>query len=158
MFNLTGTTLGRYEITERLGRGGMADVYKARHVRLGTDVAIKVLYSHLVEQEDFLARFEREARAAASLRHPNIVRVFDYEVENELYYIVMDFVDGGTLKEKISAALQQGEYLSYPEVMRIFHQAAEALDYAHQQGMVHRDVKSANILLEEAGGLSLIHI
>lgn len=155
MFNLTGTTLGRYQISARIGRGGMADVYKATHTRLGTQAAIKVLYSHLVEQEDFMVRFEREARAAAGLRHPNIVRVFDYDIENELSYIVMDYIDDGTLKEMVAGARQRGEYMLYPEVLRIFRQIAEALDYAHQQGMIHRDVKSANILLDQKGSAYL---
>jgi len=151
MLTLVGRKLGQYEITERLGRGGMADVYKATHTRLQTQAAIKVLYSHLVEQEDFLARFEREARAAARLRHPNIVRVYDYDIQDELYYIVMEYIDGGTLKDRITAAAKRNQVLSTEETLQIFHQAARAIDYAHGQGMIHRDIKTGNILLDRMG-------
>jgi serine/threonine protein kinase len=151
MLTLVGRKLGQYEITERLGRGGMADVYKATHSRLQTQAAIKVLYSHLVEQEDFLARFEREARAAARLRHPNIVRVYDYDIQDELYYIVMEYIDGGSLKDRITAAAKRSQVLPTAETLQIFRQAAGAIDYAHQQGMIHRDIKTGNILLDRMG-------
>jgi serine/threonine protein kinase len=85
MTSLTGKTLGKYRVIERLGRGGMADVYKAYHPRLDRYVAIKVLHGHLAEGADFLARFEREARAVAALRHPHIVQVYDFDVEGDVY-------------------------------------------------------------------------
>jgi serine/threonine-protein kinase len=155
MFNLTGTTLGKYRVTERIGRGGMAEVYKGIHPTLGSQVAIKVLYSHLSEEEGFLGRFEREAQAVAALQHPHLVRVFDYEAEGELSYMVMDFIDGGTLKQKIQELSRSGAHLPYRESFRIFRQVAEAVDYAHRKDMVHRDIKSANILLDKGGNAFL---
>ncbi|MCJ7626068.1 MAG: protein kinase, partial [Anaerolineaceae bacterium] len=155
MFNLTGTTLGKYHVIERIGRGGMAEVYKGTHPKLGSQVAIKVLYSHLSEEEGFLARFEREAQAVAALQHPHLVRVFDYESTDELSYMIMDFIDGGTLKQKIQGLSRSGAYMSYREAFRIFRQVAEAIDYAHGEGMIHRDIKSANILLDKGGNAFL---
>jgi serine/threonine protein kinase len=155
MLTLVGRKLGQYEITERRGRGGMADVYKATHTRLQTQAAIKVLYSHLVDQEDFLARFEREARAAARLRHPNIVRVYDYDIQDELYYIVMEYIDGGSLKDRITSLAQRNQVLPTVETLQIFRQAAGAIDYAHKEGMIHRDIKTGNILLDRTGNAYL---
>lgn len=155
MFNLTGTTMGQYRVIERIGRGGMAEVYKGTHLKLGSLVAIKVLYSHLSDEEGFLARFEREAQSVAAMQHPHLVRVFDYESGGELSYMVMDFIDGGTLKQKIQELSKSGAYLPYRESFRIFRQVADALDYAHRKNMVHRDVKSANILLDKGGNAFL---
>ncbi|MBI9046483.1 MAG: protein kinase [Anaerolineaceae bacterium] len=148
MANLTGKTLGKYEINDRLGKGGMAEVYKAYHPRLDTHVAIKVLYSHLIDEDNFLTRFEREARSVASLRHTNIVRIFDFDVEDETYFMVMDFIDGPPLNKFLSEIHQKGEHLSRDFILKLFQQISAALDYAHSQGMIHRDVKTANILLD----------
>ena len=151
MVSLTGSNIGKYRIMERLGRGGMADVYKGYHPRLDRYVALKVLHPHLIEGEDFLKRFEREAKTVASLRHPNIVQVFDFDVEDEIYYMVMEFIDGGSLKEKLCNLANNKGLLPQEEVNRIFQQVASALGYAHNKGMLHRDVKPSNILLDESG-------
>lgn len=151
MASLTGKTLGKYQIIERIGRGGMANVYKARHPRLNAYFAIKVLHENLVEGPEFLARFEREARTAASLRHPNIVRVFDFDVEDGNYYMVMELIQGGTLKDRLDELTRQGSFLAFTDALDILRQVGGALDYAHQQGMLHRDIKPTNIMLETGG-------
>ncbi len=151
MAGLTGKTLGKYKLTERLGHGGMADVYKAHHTKLDRDVTIKVLHSHLIEGQDFLERFEREAKAVAALRHPHIVGIHDFDVEGELYYMVMEYIDGGNLGEKLEALAQASAYLPIQQVASILRQVGEALDEAHQQGIIHRDIKPSNILLDSQG-------
>jgi len=149
MADLTGVTLGKYRLTERLGRGGMAEVYKAYHPRLDRYVAIKVLHSFLAGGEGFLERFEREARAVASLRHPNIVLVHDFDVEDETYYMVMEYVEGITLKDQIQEFSGKGEYMAHEDVISLFQQVSSALDYAHGKGLIHRDIKPSNILLDK---------
>jgi serine/threonine protein kinase len=156
MADLTGTTLGKYQIVERRGRGGMATVYKAYHPRLARYVAVKVLHSHLAEGQDFLGRFEREARAVATLRHPHIAQAYDFDVEGEIYYLVMEFIDGQSLEEKLAELSKRGEQLPLAETAQIIHQVAEALDYAHQQGMLHRDLKPSNVLLDRQGQAFLV--
>ncbi len=145
---LIGKTLGKYRIVEHLGRGGMAEVYKAYQPGLDRYVAIKVLHSFLATEPDFLDRFRREARIAAMLRHPNIIQVydFDYSKEDDAYYMVMEFIEGPTLKTRIQELTEKGELLPLDESIRIVTSIANALDYAHQHGMVHRDVKPANIM------------
>ena len=101
MVSLVGKTLGKYRLIEQLGRGGFASVYKAYQARLDRYVAIKVLHPHLVEGEDFLARFEREAKAVAGLRHPNIVIVHDFDVQENSYFMVMEYIDGQSLKQRL---------------------------------------------------------
>jgi serine/threonine protein kinase len=155
MANLVGKTLGKYEIRELLGKGGMAEVYKAYHPKLERYVTIKVLHSFLAEGEDFLARFEREARAVASLRHPHIQQIHDFDIENDQYYMVMEFVDGGTLQKLMMELAKSGTYMPIDQVLSILRQVAEALDYAHQQGIIHRDIKPSNILLDSAGNAFL---
>jgi serine/threonine-protein kinase len=151
MANLVGKTLGNYQIVERIGRGGMAEVYKGYHSKLDRDVAIKILHGFLAEGEDFLARFEREAKAVASLRHQNIVQIHDFDVHDENYYMVMEFVDGETLTEKLKTMAKSGETLPLNEVNSIVRQVAEALAYAHKQGIIHRDIKPSNILIDKDG-------
>jgi serine/threonine protein kinase len=155
MATLTGKTLGKYQVMERIGQGGMAEVYKGYHPLLDRNVAIKVLHSHLVEGEGLLARFEREARAAAALRHAHIVQVYDFDFEDEIFYMVMEYFDGGSLKAHLADVAGRGEYLSMLEIARELHQLGEALDYAHRQGMLHRDVKPSNVLLDLAGSVYL---
>jgi serine/threonine protein kinase len=151
MATLNGKNLGKYRIIERLGRGGMADVYKAYHPRLDRYVAAKILHSHLADDSDFLTRFEREARAVANLRHPNIVQLFDYDVEDEQYYMVMEYVEGGTLKDHLQQLALKKEIMPSAAALTLFQQFAGALHYAHQQNMLHRDLKPANILLDAKG-------
>jgi serine/threonine protein kinase len=140
---LSGHTLGQYRLMERLGRGGMATVYKAYQPSLDRHVAVKVLPTYLAHDPDFAARFEREARAIAKLNHPNILPVHDYGQKGDLVYIVMRYVPGGTLKEMLD------QPLDLDTTVEIITQVGRALDYAHKQDILHRDVKPSNILMAE---------
>src|SRR5713226_4460374 len=141
-----GTTLGRYQILEPLGSGGMATVYKAYEPSLDRTVALKVIRPGLAEEEGFLARFRREAQAVAKLRHPNIVHVLTFDEVDGRYFLAMDYLEGGTLKDRIET-LDPGTLLPPAEVTSIVAQVADALSYAHEQGIVHRDIKPSNIML-----------
>jgi len=147
MANRVGTTLGKYKLQERLGKGGMAEVYKAHHEKLDRYMTIKILHTYLSEGEEFLARFEREARAVAALRHPSIVQIHDFDHEDDLYYMVMEFINGGTLQSRMVELSQTGQYLPLEQVKRTLRQVASALDYAHKRGILHRDIKPSNILM-----------
>jgi tRNA A-37 threonylcarbamoyl transferase component Bud32 len=148
---LEGQMLGRYRVLEPLGRGGMARVYRAYHPQLDRYVAVKVLRSDLVEDAEFLARFRREARAVAALRHSNIVQVFDSDVEGEIYYIVLELLEGDTLKTRLNDYRVRGERMPLGEIVRVMLDVLDGLAYAHGEGMVHRDLKPANILLTKRG-------
>jgi serine/threonine protein kinase len=139
-----GFKLGKYEIKGLLGRGGMAEVYRAHNPDLGQDVAIKVLHPALVDSKDGSARFRVEAQAAGRLSHPNIVRVYDFDVQGGIYYMVMEVLEGDTLRELIA---QHPTGMPMAAAMKIFKQVGEAVDYAHQNGVIHRDIKPANIVL-----------
>lgn len=147
MANMVGITLGKYKLIERLGKGGMAEVYKAHHEKLDRFVTIKILHTYLSDGQEFLARFEREARAVAALRHPHIVQIHDFEHEDDIYYMVMEFIDGGTLQSKMAELSKDDKYLPIGQVKRTLQQIADALDYAHRQGIIHRDIKPSNILM-----------
>lgn len=138
---------GRYEIISRIGGGGMAVVYKARDVLLNRYVAIKVLNESLSNDSEFIRRFSREAQAAASLSHPNVVGVYDVGQEDYTHYIVMEYIEGPTLKEYI----QQYSPLTAEEIVSIASQICDALAHAHENQIVHRDVKPHNILLSYNG-------
>jgi serine/threonine protein kinase len=141
-----GRTLGQYQIVAEIGRGGMAVVYKAYQESLNRYVAVKVLREELARDRQFVARFHREAVAVARLNHPNILQVYDTGVVHGIYYIVMDYVDGRSLE----SLLARGP-LPMERAIAIAVQLAEALAYAHRQGLVHRDVKPGNILLTRSG-------
>jgi serine/threonine-protein kinase len=149
--NQQETLLGKYSVLERIGTGGMAEVYKGRHDKLGRDVAIKVMHTTLAADPEFTARFEREARLAASLRHPGIVQVFDFDRQGDRLFLVMEYISGGTLRDRVLALKAEGKFMPLPEISRFLKHVASALDYAHKQGMLHRDLKPANILLDPAG-------
>ncbi|MBN1316320.1 MAG: protein kinase [Anaerolineales bacterium] len=142
-----GKTIGKYQIVEHLGRGGMAEVYKAYQPALDRYVAIKLMHSFLSDDPDFLGRFQREARAVASLRHPNIVQVYDFDVADGIYYMVMEFIDGVTLKAKLQEMAARNEKVPLEEAIRISYSVASALAYAHKRDMVHRDIKPANVMM-----------
>ncbi|HUV88645.1 MAG TPA: SUMF1/EgtB/PvdO family nonheme iron enzyme [Anaerolineae bacterium] len=139
--DLTGTIVGQYDILEQIGRGGMATVYKAYQPTLDRYVAVKVLTPGLAQDEDFVARFEREARAVARLRHRNILTVFDYGRQGGVFYLVMEYASGGALRERLGWP----QDLAY--AVSIVSQVGDALAQAHNQGVIHRDVKPGNILM-----------
>ena len=146
-----GQTLGPYRIIIQIGKGGMANVYKAYQPSVDRYVAIKVLPSQLAESKEFATRFQQEARIIAKLEHPHILPVFDYGESDGIAYFVMRYLEAGTLKEKMEA----GRPLPLNEIDRIFNQLADALSYAHSHGIVHRDLKPANALIDSYGNIFL---
>jgi serine/threonine protein kinase len=146
----TGTRLGPYEIVGPLGAGGMGEVYRARDP-LGRDVAIKVLPGTVSADVDRLRRFEREARAAAALNHPNILAVYDIGTHDGSPYVVSELLDGQTLKQLID-----GRALETPQFFDLSIQIADALDAAHAGGIVHRDIKPANIFVTRRGHAKIL--
>ena len=154
--SLEGQMLGKYRVLEPLGRGGMARVYRAYHPQLDRYVAIKVLRSDLMEDEgletdSWRARFQREARAVAALRHPNIVQVFDFDEQDGVYYIVLELLEGDTLKTRLNDYRVRGDRMPLGETVRILLDVLDGLAYAHSEGMIHRDIKPANVLLTRRG-------
>src|SRR5215472_17516635 len=141
----------RYEMQEPIGRGGMATIYRAVDLRMGRVVAAKILREVYSTDPKFVTRFQREARAASALAHPNIVQVFDYGQSGENYYIVMEFVDGSDLRRY----LKKTGPLSNERVVEIAHDVALGLGAAHRLGIVHRDVKPQNIMLNDQGLVKL---
>ncbi|MGH2523563.1 MAG: serine/threonine-protein kinase, partial [Anaerolineales bacterium] len=151
MADYSGRKLGKYQLLERLGRGGMAEVYKAYHPNLDRFVAVKILHPHLSDASDFIGRFRREAQAVAQLHHPHIVQVFDFDVEGDLHYMVMEYVQGRSLTAVLDDCYQRSEHLPLDEVVRLFRALLDAVGYAHAHGMVHRDLKPANVMLDKQG-------
>jgi serine/threonine protein kinase len=148
MTNLIGQSLGRYHILEQLGEGGMATVYKAYDTRLERDVAVKIIRKTAFSAEileKVLARFEREAKSLAKLTHPNIVKVHDYGDHEGSPYLVLEYLPGGTLKQAL------GKPIPWQDALQLLLPIARGLAYAHQRGIIHRDVKPANILITESG-------
>ena len=145
---LLGQRLERYQIINRLGGGGMGAVYKAHDLALQRDVAIKVLHSHIAGVSHFQERFLQEARTAARLDHPGIVKVFDFGLQAGLLYIVMEFIPGSNLRQRLGELQAAEEQMQTEEGMELVAQVAEALDYAHNQGVFHRDIKPDNIMLK----------
>ncbi len=139
---VVGETIGPYRILEQLGRGGMATVFKAYHPALDRYVAIKALHPAFMEDPNFLARFQREARVVAKLEHPNIVPIYDFAEYEDRPYLVMKYIEGETLKARLS----QGT-IEHADLMQIVEAIGTGLFYAHQQGILHRDVKPSNVLL-----------
>lgn len=153
---MIGRIIDHYRIELMLGQGGMAAVYKATDLQLEREVAIKVMHPHLASQASFQQRFLQEARAAARLDHPNIVRVFSFDSTGDDLFIVMELALGGNLRQYMKRLQEDSRLMDYQEAIELMRQLSEALDYAHQQGMIHRDIKPDNVLLKpDDGGLRL---
>jgi serine/threonine protein kinase len=148
MESLVGQMLNRYQILSLLGEGGMGAVYKARDTTLERDVAIKVMYTHFAHLADFQERFLQEARAAARLDHPNIVQVHDFGQQRDMLYIVMKYIPGDDLEMMLEKMRSQKQWILLPEAIQVVRQVSLALDYAHRQGILHRDIKPGNIMIE----------
>ena len=146
--NLEGSVIGnRYKIQEKIGNGGMATVYKALDQILNRYVAVKVLREEFTTDEEFIKRFNAEAQSAARLIHPNIVSVYDVGQEYNIYYIVMELIQGKTLKQII----EEDGHLSWKWAVNIAIQIASALEMAHKNNIIHRDIKPHNIMITEDG-------
>ncbi|MFN9593091.1 MAG: serine/threonine protein kinase, partial [Pirellulaceae bacterium] len=145
-------TLGDYLIIERLGAGGMGQVYRARHRTMDRDVAVKILPRRLSQQAAFVDRFYKEVRLIAKLMHPNIVTAFDAGCVHAVHYLVMELVDG----QSLSAWVSSKGALSVPDALKLLAQAASALDYAHCQGVVHKDIKPGNMMVTKQGVLKIL--
>lgn len=149
--DLINAMLGNYRILAPLGQGGMARVYRAHQENLDREVAVKVLPPWYAADHSFVERFNLEAKLVARLSHANIVMVHDAGQLNGHIYIVMQLIDGGTLKQRLDEVQAQGRTMEATEANRIFKQLASALAYAHENGIIHRDVKPANVLMDRSG-------
>ena len=146
-----GQTVSKVVIQERLGRGSMAEVYLGYHTTLERPMVVKLLYAHLTEDPQLKSRFHTEARAVATLRHPNIVRVFDFDSTDGRPYIVMELIEGISLETYLASLCEQGSTMPHAATLHILQRLAEALDYAHAEGVLHRDIKPGNIMLRNGG-------
>jgi serine/threonine protein kinase len=142
---------GRYEIEELLGQGGMSAVYKAMDPNLKRIVAVKMIHAHLSNDPGFVMRFEEEAAAVAKLRHPNIVQVYDFNHDDGTYYMVLEFVPGETLQDYLKRLNKDGRYLPTKQAIQFAANVSDAIDYAHQRGLIHRDIKPANVMINVQG-------
>jgi serine/threonine protein kinase len=153
--SLINTKLGRYTLIERIGSGGMATVFRAEDSNLKRMVAVKVLHEHLTFEGNLRERFEQEAHIIASFNHPNIVQVYDFDVierdDSQLYYMVMPLISGQSLNDLLESYRAKEQLLPLEQVKRIMLDLTSALSYAHERGMVHRDVKPSNILFDQDG-------
>lgn len=146
----------RYVLGDKIGEGGMGAVYRARQEALDRDVAIKVITEAISTHASVRDRFNREARTAARLEHPNIVPIYDYGISDGKLYVVMRLLTGGTLGERIESAFRRKQPPTLAEVAKMLTQIASALDYAHSQNVIHRDIKPANILFDDKGNAYLV--
>jgi serine/threonine protein kinase len=149
-----GFFLGKYKLLDHLGTGGMSSVYLAEHVLMQRRVAIKVLPKNRVEDSSYLARFHREAQAAAALDHRNIVRAYDVDNDGSIHYLVMEYVEGRDLQ----AMVKRDGPMDYAAAAEYIRQAAEGLEHAHQAGLIHRDVKPANLLVDQKNVVKLLDL
>ena len=148
---IVGTRLGPYEVLGPLGSGGMGEVYRARDTRLGREVAVKVLPQHLSANPEVRARFEREAKAISSLNHPSICTLFDLGEENGQSFLVMEFLEGETLAERIG-----GTPVHLERLLTWGIELADGLDAAHGVGLIHRDIKPANLFITNRGNVKIL--
>ncbi len=148
MEQLAGRTLGRYQLLQLLGEGGMGAVFRARDVTLQRDVALKVMHPHIARRSQFRERFLQEARVAAHFDHTGIVKVYDFGQEGKHLYIVMEFIPGATLRHMLRELADKGNWVSLREAVHLVRHVCLALDFAHDQGVAHRDIKPENIMLK----------
>ena len=149
-----GYFLGQYKLLQELGKGGMSSVYLAEHTAMHLPVAIKVLPLKRVDQKSYKQRFEREAHASFRLNHPNIARATNFDHQGDLYYIVLDFIEGTDLYKKV----KESGPLPVKEALEYIKQAALGLQYAHEEGLVHRDIKPANLMLDKRGTIKILDL
>ena len=147
---MTGKTIGQYELEQEIGRGGMATVYSARQLSMNRMVAIKVLPRHFLHDPGFLERFEREVDVISNLEHPHILPIYDYGETEGVPYIAMRYLGGGSMADMIRRGVPE-----LKDIVQPMRQVGEALDYAHQRGVIHRDLKPGNIMLDESGNAYL---
>src|SRR5437773_11754134 len=140
------STISRYRILEKLGSGGMGEVYLAEDMRLGRKVALKLLVEDLTENRERLGRFDQEAYTASALNHPNILTVYEMGDEAGRHFIAAEYVDGETLRHRLG-----GPPMDLPEVLSVGIQIAEALEEAHAAGIIHRDIKPENVMIRRSG-------
>ena len=148
---MIGKTLGHYQITNQLGKGGMGEVFQAKDQKLGRDVAIKVLSDEFARDPDRVARFQREAKVLASLNHPNIAAIYGLEESGGTSFLVLELVDGETLSER----MKRGS-IPVEESLNLAQQIATALGAAHKKGIIHRDLKPGNIMVTDEGSVKLL--
>jgi serine/threonine protein kinase len=141
----------RYKISALLGKGGMSAVYKANDPNLKRIVAIKLIHPHLSTDPNFIHRFKKEAAAVAAFRHPNIVQVYDFSVDGDVYYMVLEFIPGETLQDRLKDLKKSNTRMPIEQAIRIVINICDAMGYAHRNGMIHRDIKPANIMLDVQG-------
>jgi serine/threonine-protein kinase len=153
MQDLSGQTLGQYQLQALLGSGGMGTVYRAYQPNLRRTVAVKVLARNTDAKSNYLERFTREAQTAAALEHAHIIPVYDYGTENDINYIVMRYLPGGSFADRLEKANEEGRFLPLPEITAILTQVAGALDYAHRRGVIHRDIKPGNLMFDTTESL-----
>jgi serine/threonine protein kinase len=148
---MVNRAIRNFEIKELIATGGMAAIYKAVQVSLDRTVAIKILHGHLAQDKDFITRFEREAKAAANLKHDNIVNIIDFGKTEDVYFIAMEYIEGKSLKDLMHAV----EFVPYDIALTIAREISQGLCHAHQKGVVHRDIKPANIMIGLDGGIKI---
>jgi len=153
MSDLIGQTLGHYRIVEKIGEGGMGEVYRAHDERLDRDVAIKVLPASVAQDPERIARFEREAKAVAALSHPNILEIFDFDAEGDVTYAVTELLEGETLREHLQ---KSHGAMRWTRVWEIGSAVANGLGAAHGKGVVHRDIKPSNIFVCSDGRVKIL--
>ncbi|MEM7127966.1 MAG: protein kinase [Chloroflexota bacterium] len=153
MEELIGRTLGRYRIVKQLGEGGMGAVFKGEDHELKRNVAIKVMKERYANRTDFGELFRQEARATAALDHPNIVKIYDFGQDDDQLYLVMEFISGATLRQLMREMRSENRWLTAGESVTLVRDVTFALDFAHQRGVLHQDIKPGNIMLKQPGGL-----
>src|ERR1035438_1580147 len=147
----SGDKLGQYEILAPIGAGGMGEVYRAKDLRLGREVAVKVLPAGMAHNDDRLARFQREARAVAALNHPHIVTIFSVEEADGVHFLTMELIEGQSLDRRISPGGLPAE-----QIIEIAAALADALSAAHEKNIVHRDLKPANVMVTDEGRVKVL--